>query len=76
MKNDIEYMFTSTFSAGSHPVIKINDDSFADIPEILLIATAPDFLIFCINLKTAVGLLSHPKVVKVYGQFLCSTLYF
>ena len=32
MKNDIEHMFTSTFSTGSHPIVEINDNSFADVP--------------------------------------------
>ena len=32
MKNDIEHMSTSTFSAGSHPIVEIKDNSFADVP--------------------------------------------
>ena len=32
MKNDIEHMSTSTVSAGSHPIVEINDNSFADVP--------------------------------------------
>lgn len=37
MKNYIEYMPISTFSAGSHP--EINDNTFADFPETPLNAT-------------------------------------
>lgn len=32
MVNDIKHMFTSFFSAFAHPIVEINDTTFADVP--------------------------------------------